>query len=104
MLPGRTAQWFDEGWLEVTRGAGVIKVNVRIAVRDEKGKQVGEKEAVIEEREVGVRGEIASWLGAIEGSDDGIDGPRGTLVDVAFIQAALNSGGAPVDLEKLARV
>ena len=94
-----------DGWLEVSRAAGAIRVAVRYALLDAHGKITGEKEEVVEEREVGVQGEIQSFLrAAAEGNDDGIDGPRGTLVDVAFIQAALNSGGAPVDLEKLAQV
>ena len=46
--------------------------------------------------------EIASFLEALNGKDDGLDGPRGTLVDVAFIEAALNSDGAQVDIGKLA--
>ena len=41
---------------------------------------------------------------ALDGEDDGLDGPRGTLVDVAVIEAALNSNGAAVNLGKLAQV
>ena len=37
----------------------------------------------------------------VEGREDGVDEPRGTLADVAFIEAALNSDGKPVDLVKL---
>ena len=93
-----------DGWLDITRAGGAIRVAVHTAVRDGHGKQVGEKEEVLEVREVGVQGEIRSFLDALDGSDDGKDGPRGTLVDVAFIEAALNSDGAPVDLVKLAQV
>ena len=56
------------------------------------------------EKEGGVQFEIAGFLEALDGKDDGLDGPRGTLVDVAFIEAALNSNGAPVDIGKLAEL
>ena len=55
-------------------------------------------------KEVGIEKEIESFLQAIDGSDDGVDHPRSTLVDVAFIEAALNSNGAPVDLVELSKV
>jgi hypothetical protein len=52
----------------------------------------------------GVEIEIASWLGAIEGKDDGqgLGDPRNALQDVAFIEACLRSEGRSVDLTKLA--
>lgn len=91
-----------DGWLEITRASGVIRITVNTATRDEKGKVTGEQTEVIEEKEGGVQLEIASFLEALNGKDDGLDGPRGTLVDVAFIEAALNSDGAQVDIGKLA--
>ncbi|KAI0772972.1 oxidoreductase family protein [Trametes elegans] len=93
-----------EGWLEVTRADGAIRVTVRTITRDKDGKATGESEQVIEEKEVGIEREIESFLQAIDGSDDGVDHPRSTLVDVAFIEAALNSNGAPVDLVELSKV
>ncbi|KAJ2986039.1 hypothetical protein NUW54_g9927 [Trametes sanguinea] len=54
--------------------------------------------------DLGIRKEIEGFVQAIDGADDGVDDPRGTLVDVAFIEAALNSDGAPVDLVELAKV
>lgn len=102
-----------EGWLEATRTPTYgIRLVVRTAVRDANGKMVWddekgkwkEVEEVIEESSSGVEKELASFLRAIDGDDDGMDQPRGTLVDVAFIEAALNSNGAPIDLEELAKV
>ncbi|KAI0634391.1 oxidoreductase family protein [Trametes polyzona] len=93
-----------EGWLEITRAGGVMRIAVRTITRDKDGKPTGEAEEVIEEREVGIQREIESFLHAIDGTDDGLDAPRSTLVDVAFIQAALNSNGSPVDLVELAQV
>ena len=93
-----------EGWLEIARAPGVFRITVKTAKRDEKGKRVGEQMEVIEEKEVGVQLEIAGFLEALDGNDNGLDGPRGTLVDVAFIQAALNSDGAPIDVGELAQL
>ncbi|OJT04040.1 hypothetical protein TRAPUB_5276 [Trametes pubescens] len=93
-----------EGWLEITRASGVMRIAVHTITRDKDGKSTGETEEVIEEKEVGIQREIESFLRATDGSDDGVDDPRSTLVDVAFIEAALNSNGAPVDLVALAKV
>ena len=68
------------------------------------GKPDEEKEEVIEKRKSGIEAEFASFFDAISGKDDdglGIGEPSSALVDVAFIQAALNSNGGPVDLTKL---
>ena len=43
-------------------------------------------------------------MDAIDGKDDGHGKGPDALKDVAFIQAALNSNGKPVDLIKLAQV
>ncbi|KAH9851023.1 oxidoreductase family protein [Lenzites betulinus] len=93
-----------DGWLEITRADGVMRIAVRTVTRDAHGKPTGEAEEVHEEREVGIEREIAGFLRATDGDDDGVDAPRSTLIDVAFIQAALNSAGAPVDLVELAKV
>ncbi len=93
-----------EGWLEITRANGVMRIAVHTITRDKDGKSTGETEEVIEEKEVGIQREIESFLRATDGSDDGVDDPRSNLVDVAFIEAALNSNGAPVDLVALAKV
>lgn len=117
-VPSRVAHAHDsitltgaEGWLEITRGPAYgIRVTTRTAVRDEDGHMVwdeehkrwAEREEVVEERSCGVEREIQGFLRATEsGVDDGLDAPRGTLVDVAFIEAALKSEGAPVDLGAL---
>ncbi|KAI0752608.1 oxidoreductase family protein [Daedaleopsis nitida] len=102
----------DKGWLEATRTSNGIQITVHTAVLDDKGKPVYDEETgtwkedvqVIEERSCGIEKEIESWVRAIDGNDDGLDAPRGTLVDVAFIEAALNSNGEPVDLQKLAKM
>ncbi|CDO77447.1 hypothetical protein BN946_scf184857.g54 [Trametes cinnabarina] len=93
-----------EGWLSVTREAGAVRVSLKTITRDKDGKATGETAEVIEEKEVGIQKEIEGFLRAIDGEDDGVDAPRGTLGDVAFIEAALNSDGAPVDLVELAKV
>ncbi|KAH9924981.1 oxidoreductase family protein [Epithele typhae] len=95
-----------DGWLEVGRAAGgdAVRCVARCAVRDARGRVAGETEEVVEAERAGVRREIASWLAAVRGEDDGINGPRGALADVAFIEAALNSGGKEVDLLELAKV
>ncbi|KAI0649809.1 oxidoreductase family protein [Trametes meyenii] len=93
-----------EGWVEVTRANGVMSIVVKTITRDKDGKPTGEQLQVTEAKEVGIEKEIESFLGAIDGTDDGIDAPRSTLVDVAFIEAALNSGGAPVDVVELSKV
>ncbi|PSR73244.1 hypothetical protein PHLCEN_2v10904 [Hermanssonia centrifuga] len=96
----------SEGWISIVTasnadGKGVLRITVRTVTKDEKGRDNGETEEVIEEEVRGVKVEVASFLDAINGSDDGFGEPLGALKDVAFIQAALNSNGAPVDLVKL---
>ncbi len=96
----------SEGWISIVNasnadGKGVLRITVRTVTKDEKGRDNGETEEVIEEEVRGVKVEVASFLDAINGSDDGFGEPLGALKDVAFIQAALNSNGAPVDLVKL---
>ncbi|QRV98889.1 histone-lysine N-methyltransferase SETD1 [Ceratobasidium sp. AG-Ba] len=49
----------------------------------------------------GVATEIDSFVKALNGQDDGKGNPRGALQDVAIIQAALQSGGKPVDVKRL---
>ena len=97
------------GWLEVSRASG----NIVLALRTVSADGTGERAEVVEEPEVGVKGELASFFRAVrrargevvEGEgEEGVGDPRGTLADVAFIEAALGSGGKPVDLLALAAV
>ena len=101
------------GWLEVSRASG----NIVLALRTVSADGTGERAEVAEEPAVGVKGELASSFRAVrrargvvvegdeeEGEGEGVGDPRGTLADVAFIEAALGSGGKPVDLLALAAV
>ncbi|THH21386.1 hypothetical protein EW146_g135 [Bondarzewia mesenterica] len=82
----------SKGWLVVGPGA-------RLCVHTALG-----EEEVVEERTHGVEEELKSFFEAGQGKDDGMQAPRSTLRDLAFIQAALTSGGAVVDLEALAQM
>ncbi|KAH9947758.1 oxidoreductase family protein [Amylocystis lapponica] len=98
-----------DGWISVNQvqvldgGApvGGLRVSINKLQKDKDGKEIGEKEEIIDKKTDGVPQEIARFARAINGQDDGFGTPRGALNDVAFIQAALNSNGAPIDLEKL---
>lgn len=88
------------GWLFVTQDQGVIKTTIK-TIAEVDGKPGPEQEEVIEEKQCGVEAELKSFLGAIAGNDDGLGEPENALKDVAIIQAALNSNGQLIDLEKL---
>ena len=98
-----------EGWLSVNlvNKPGTKETFIRTVIKSVvkvDGKPDEEKEEVIEKRKSGIEAEFASFFDAISGKDDdglGIGEPSSALVDVAFIQAALNSNGGPVDLTKL---
>lgn len=94
-----------EGWLSIENatinGKGGLRVTVHTVTKDEKGRDVGESKEVIEEESRGVKVEVASFLDAVHGKDDGFGKPIDALKDVAFIQAGLNSAGIPIDLVKL---
>ena len=79
-----------------------IRILIKTVVKPE-GKPEEEKEEVIDIPSKGVIAEQESFFDAINGNDDGLKfgDPFGTLEDVAFIQAALNSNGKLVDLTKL---
>ncbi len=79
----------------------VVRVNVTRVKHDADGRVVEETKEVIEETPRGVEAEVASFLEALKGNDDGIGEPRGALVDVAVIQASLHSEGRLVDIKKL---
>lgn len=64
---------------------------------------VEEESEISEYKSDGVSKEVAAFLDTLSGNDLGLGEPRETLRDVALIQAALTSGGAPVDIEKLLR-
>ena len=71
--------------------------------QEKEGDSVEEAEELFEEEQTSVREEVQSFLNAIKGTDDGLNSPLQTLLDVAVIQAALSSEGEPVDLDKLIR-
>lgn len=100
----------DKGWLDIATGVkigdkSVVRVTVHIVTREQEkeGDVLEEKELVIEEEQKSIEMEITNFLNALKGTDDGLGDPRAALLDVAVIQAALNSEGRPVDLEKLVR-
>ncbi|KAG6833640.1 hypothetical protein H0H93_013126 [Arthromyces matolae] len=84
-----------EGWLSVSHVDGKWRVTIQVA-----GKDSEEKEEVSAYEGEGVMREIEAFVGAIDKSDEAlpIGDPLEALRDVAFIQAALNSNGALVDL------
>ncbi|KZP29864.1 oxidoreductase family protein [Athelia psychrophila] len=89
------------GWLLVTQNQDVITTTIRSMTKVD-GELESEKEEVIEEKNWrGVECELKSFLNVIAGEDDGLGNPLGALRDVAIIQAALNSQGKLVDLDKL---
>ncbi|KAI0786966.1 oxidoreductase family protein [Abortiporus biennis] len=95
-----------EGWIwieQTTIGDGqqIFRVTVKVSEKNEKGEEIGETKVVLNEPVKGVEEELRRFLNAIAGEDDGFGDPYSALKDVAFIQAALNSNGAPIDLEKL---
>jgi predicted dehydrogenase len=100
-----------DGWLEVQQTLArdlinniekpIFRVTIKSATRDANGVLGPEKEEVIDEPIRGVELEQASFFAALDGKDDGLGSPLGTLKDVAIIEAALTSGGALIDLEKL---
>ncbi|KAI0089447.1 oxidoreductase family protein [Irpex rosettiformis] len=95
-----------EGWINIentalSNGTRGIRVSVYTVTKDEKGRDVGESKEVVEEESVGVNVEVARFVEAIDGKDDGYGKGVDALKDVAFIEAALNSNGKPVDLLKL---
>lgn len=80
----------------------VFRIIIKSVTRDADGKAGPEREEVIDEPVRGVELELASFFAAaLEGKEDGLGSPRGALRDVAIIEAALNSGGKLIDLEKL---
>ncbi|EMD36780.1 hypothetical protein CERSUDRAFT_155077 [Gelatoporia subvermispora B] len=111
--PSRSTRAFNgltvtgtRGWLSINQvqvldgGApvGVLRTTISTLQTDADGRETGETEEVVDKRVMGVEAEIASFLDALAGTDDGLGAPRGALSDVAFIEAALKSNGAPVDL------
>jgi predicted dehydrogenase len=76
---------------------GKNKSHYRVQITNNKTEQVEE----ITEVGCGVEKELESFAACIKGTDDGLGSPRGALQDVAIIEAALNSQGSVVDLQKL---
>lgn len=97
----------SNGWLSVNHVSkpGIHGPVVRVAIHSVTKLEGGaeEKEEIIEEPSVGVQAELASFFAVIKGQDDnkGLGDPLAALGDVAFFQAALNSGGNLVDLTQL---
>ena len=95
-----------EGWMSIdnattVEGKGALRIVVHTRVVDAEGNATGETEEKIEVEVRGVKEEFKRFFNAINGSDDHTGRPEDALGDVAFIQASLNSNGAPVDLLKL---
>lgn len=100
----------DAGWLSVNQAPvednavsykPALRTTIKTVTKVD-GKPGPEKEEVIDEPVRGVECELKSFFNAIGWSDDGLGEPSEALKDVAFIQAALNSEGELLDLEKLA--
>ena len=95
-----------KGWVAIenvtnSQGKSALRITTRVRVTDEKGVPTGETEEVVEHELSGVKEEFRRFFKALGGEDDGFGKPFDALTDVAWIQAALNSNGAPVDLQKL---
>jgi len=104
----------NKGWLQIAnakvKGAdgketSVVRVTVHTVTHEPKneGEELKEVEEVIDEEQTSVQSEIASFLEALKGKDDGLGEPRGALKDVAIIEASLKSEGQPIDLKKLVK-
>lgn len=96
-----------DGWLSVNQvnisgSKSILRTTIKSVVKVE-GKPDEEKEEIIDHPLSGVPNELGSFFQAISGKDDGLGlgDPLAALKDVAFIQAALNSGGNLVDLDAL---
>lgn len=99
-----------DGWMSINNAVNTDKevevkvVRISIAsVKKEKGKPDIEITEIIDVPTQGVRAELSSFFELVRGKDDGLNlgDPLAALTDVAFIQAALNSNGEPVELSKL---
>lgn len=94
------------GWLSLEKVAspatrGAMRLTVHTRVTDAQGRPTGEEETAEEFAVSGVSEEFRRFFAAVGGQDDGFGKPEDALKDVAFIQAALHSNGAPIDLIKL---
>ncbi|KAL0945755.1 hypothetical protein HGRIS_012044 [Hohenbuehelia grisea] len=99
-----------DGWVSIAivspaagSDAPVIRTTITTVERDEDSLKEIEKQEVTEEPMQGVAREIESFFAALAGKDDGLGlgDPENALQDVAFIEAALNSDGQVIDLQKL---
>lgn len=75
---------------------GSQKSSIKITIVNLKG----ETEEILEEC-CGVKKELENFAAHIGGTDDGLGSPKNALLDVAVIQAGLNSNGTSIDLIKL---
>ncbi|KAM6501396.1 oxidoreductase family protein [Amanita muscaria] len=90
-----------KGWLSITKGTEKRGVKLKIVTRKFENSDE-ETEEVIEEAFNGVTAELVNFLKAVEGKDElGLGDPAEALKDVAFIEAALNSNGAVIDITNL---
>jgi predicted dehydrogenase len=62
----------------------------------------GAKEEIVE-KSCGVLKELENFANHLSGNDDGLGSPLGALKDVSIIQAALDSNGSVIDLQKLVK-
>lgn len=81
-----------EGLIEITRGGSGL--TLKLTKSD--GSTVS-----IDHAHRGVELELAAFVNAIKGVDDGLGTPSSALKDVGLLQAALESQGKPVDLQEL---
>ncbi|KAM6501411.1 oxidoreductase family protein [Amanita muscaria] len=92
-----------KGWLSIIDTWDTEEGRVKLKIVTRKSEDSDEEtEEVIEEAFNGVTAELVDFLKAVEGKGElGLGDPAGALKDVAFIEAALNSNGAVIDITNL---
>jgi hypothetical protein len=96
----------SSGWLSINMSVGTKDNSPihRIKVHTISNETGDSTEEIIEKKGDGVEAELVSFFNAIHGRNTlSIGDPTDALRDVAFIQAALTSNGASIDLEELVR-
>ncbi|KIK76528.1 hypothetical protein PAXRUDRAFT_36911 [Paxillus rubicundulus Ve08.2h10] len=84
------------------KSKSIICLTIKSTTRGADGKPDPEQEEVNDEPARGIELELAAFFAAVlEGKYHGLGCPMGALRDMAFIEAALISGGKLIDLEKL---
>ncbi|KAF8649440.1 hypothetical protein AX16_005805 [Volvariella volvacea WC 439] len=105
-LPDSTIITGTKGWLSITQvhppevKSSIFRVKIVSRVKVEASSAERDVEEIIDHPISGVAAEILSFFDAIAGKPgvEAFGDPLGALRDVAFIQAALDSNGQPVDL------